>query len=123
MAMRLNFSKDKVMDNPIALDEHRGLVEQRAIEIRRRLADVAAEHAEYRQRRGDLETFLAMTPAATWSEAAEKARYLISILAQTPSGRDPRRQKIIDSVLADFKRLGEGPDEPVSGEAQASRPD
>jgi len=48
---------------------------------------------------------------------------LISILAQAPSGRDPRRQKIIDSVLDDFKRLGDEPDEPVGGEAQASRPD
>jgi hypothetical protein len=109
--------------NPIALDKHRGLVEQRATEIRRRLADVAADHAEYRQRRGDLETFLAVTPATTWREAAEKARYLISVLAQTPSGREPRRQRIIDSVLADFKRLGEEPDEPVGGEAQASRQD
>jgi len=110
-------------ETPIALDKHRGLVGLRATEIRRRLADVAAGHAEYRQRRGDLETFLAATPAATWREAAEKARYLISILAQTPSGRDPRRQKIIESVLEDFKRLGDEPDEPVGGEAHASRPD
>jgi hypothetical protein len=106
---------------PIELDQHRSLVAQRATDIRRRLAEVAADHAEYRQRRGDLETFLAVTPAATWSEAAEKARYLISILAQTPSGRDPRRQKIIDSVLEDFKRLGNEPDEPVGGKANANR--
>lgn len=110
-------------DIPIALDKHRGLVGLRATEIRRRLADVAAGQAEYRQRRGDLEKFLAATPAATWREAAEKACYLINILAQTPSGRDPRRQKIIESVLEDFKRLGDEPDEPVGGEAHANRPD
>jgi hypothetical protein len=109
-------------DNPIMLDKHRGPVAQRETEIRRRLSDVAAGHAEYRRRRSDLETFLAETPASTWLDAAEKARYLIGILAQTPSGRDPRRQKIIESVLADFKRLGNEPDEPVDGEAHASRP-
>ena len=110
-------------DSPIMLDKHRGLLAQRATEIRRRLTDVADGHAEYRRRRGDLEKFLAETPAETCPEAAEKARYLLTILAQTPSGRDPRRQKIIESVLADFKRLGGEPDEPVGGKAHANRPE
>ena len=44
-------------------------------------------------------------PSATWEEAAEKARYLIGLLADTPEGRDPRRRKVIASVLDDFTRL------------------
>lgn len=94
-----------MVDQPIALDQHRGLAEQRATDIRRRLAEVAAEQAALRQRCGELEKLLVAAPAADWREAAEKARYLIAILAQTSAGREPRRQKIIESVLEDFRRL------------------
>jgi hypothetical protein len=94
-----------MVDKPIALDEHRGLAEQRATDIRRRLAEVTADQEALRQRRGELEKLLVAAPAANWREAAEKARYLITILAQTSAGREPRRQKIIESVLQDFKRL------------------
>jgi phage terminase Nu1 subunit (DNA packaging protein) len=103
-----------MVDQPIALDEHRGLAEQRATDIRRRLAEVAADQAALRQRRGELERLLVAAPAANWREAAEKARYLIAILAQTSAGREPRRQKIIDSLLEDFRRLAD-----ESGEAPA----
>jgi hypothetical protein len=96
-----------MVDRPIALDAHRGLAEQRATEIRRRLTEVAADQATLRQRRGELEKFLVAAPATNWREAAEKARYLITILAETAAGREPRRQKIIDSVLEDFRRLAE----------------
>jgi len=95
-------------DDPISLDEHRGIAEQRSIEIRRRLADVEADQVAARQRRAELEKFLVAAPAQTWQEAAEKARYLISLLAGTSVGRDPRRQKLIDNVLEDFRRLAEG---------------
>lgn len=101
-----------MVDQPIALDEHRGLAEQRATDIRRRLAEVQADQASLRQRRGELEKLLVAAPAANWREVAEKARYLITILAQTSAGREPRRQKIIDSVLEDFKRLATEAGEP-----------
>lgn len=94
-------------DTPIALDAHRGLAAQRATDIRRRLAEVDADRATLRQRRTDLEKLLVAAPAASWPEAAEKARYLISLLAETTAGRDPRRQKIIEGVLGDFRRLAE----------------
>jgi hypothetical protein len=94
-----------MVDKPIALDEHRGLAEQRATGIRRRLAEVAADQAALLQRRGELEKLLVAAPAANWREAAEKARYLITILAQTSAGREPRRRQIIESVLEDFRRL------------------
>jgi hypothetical protein len=44
-------------------------------------------------------------PAANWSEAAEKVRYLLKLFAATPAGQDPRRQTLIAHVLDDFARL------------------
>jgi hypothetical protein len=112
-----------MVDRPIALDEHRGLAEQRATDIRRRLAEVAADQATLRQRRGELEKFLVAAPAASWREAAEKARYLITILAETSAGREPRRQKIIEGVLEDFRRLAEGSGEATVRDGAALRSD
>ncbi len=87
---------------------------QRATEIRRRRAHVEVDQAALRQRRIDLETFLLAAPATAWHEAAEKARYLITLLAGTSVARDPRRQKLIDAVLDDFARLsGESPEAPA----------
>ncbi len=94
---------------PIALDEHRGMAAQRATEIRRRLAHVEVDRAAVQERRGDLEKFLLTAPGTTWGEASEKARHLIALLAGTPVGRDPRRQKLIEAVLGDFTRLSDGP--------------
>jgi len=96
-----------MLDEPIALDEHRGMAAQKATEIRRRLAEVEADQLAMRHRRAELEKFLVAAPAQTWREAAEKARYLITLLAGTSVGRDPRRQKLIDNVLEDFRRLAD----------------
>ena len=106
--------------DPILLDEHRGMAAQEATEIRRRLAEVEADQATLRERRTELEKFLLAAPASTWPEAAEKARYLIGLLATTSMARDPRRRKLIASVLADFGRLsGEtAADQDDSGEAE-----
>ena len=104
--------------DPIVLDEHRGIAAQQATEIRRRLAEVEADQTALRERRTELEKFLLAAPASTWLEAAEKARYLIGLLATTSIGRDPRRQKLIAGVLEDFRRLtGEPTAESVSGSA------
>ena len=92
-------------DDPIVLDEHRGMAAQQATEIRRRLAEVEADQAALRARRTELEKFLIAAPASTWREAAEKARYLIGLLAATSVAREPRRQQLIAGVLDDFRRL------------------
>jgi hypothetical protein len=92
-------------DDPIVLDEHRGMAAQQATEIRRRLAEVEADQAALRARRTELEKFLIAAPASTWQDAAEKAQYLIGLLAATPVARDPRRQRLIAGVLDDFRRL------------------
>lgn len=92
-------------DDPISLDEHRGMAAQKATEIRRRLSEVKADQASLRERQAALEKVLAAVPALTWPEAAEKARYLIDLFATMSPAADPRRQRLIDSVLEDFRRL------------------
>ena len=104
--------------SPIVLDEHRGIVAQQATEIRRHLAEIEADQAALRDRRTELEKFLVAAPASTWPEAADKARYLIGLLAQTSIARDPRRQKLIAAVLDDFVRLSGGP---VVGQPSAAQ--
>jgi hypothetical protein len=94
------------------LDEHRGMAAQTATETRRLRAEVEAQRAALRRRQAELERHFLTGPSTTWEEAAEKARYLLGLLgllADTPEGRDPRRRKIIASVLDDFTRLSAGP--------------
>ncbi len=92
-------------DPPIELDRHRGMAAQKATEIRRLLAEVEANESMLRERQQQLEAQLLAAPAATWVEAAEKARYLLRLFAATPYAQDPRRQKLIGAVIEDFARL------------------
>ena len=92
-------------DKTIDLDQHRGMVAQKATELRRLLANVEANEKELRLRQDELESHLIAAPAANWHEAAEKARYLLNLFAATLAAQDPRRQQLIAAVLADFKRL------------------
>jgi hypothetical protein len=91
-------------DKTIDLDQHRGMAAQRATDLHRLLADVEANEKELRLRQDELEYLLA-SPAANWHEAADKARYLLNLFGATLTAQDPRRQKLISAVLADFKRL------------------
>jgi hypothetical protein len=104
----------------IVLDEHRGIAAQQATEIRRRLVEVESDQAALRERRTELEKFLLSAPARSWLEAADKARYLIGLLATTSLARDPRRQKLIAAVLDDFGRLA---GEPAAGQLHTNKPD
>ena len=92
-------------DKTIDLDLHRGMAAQKATELRRLLADVETDQNALRVRQEELETHLLASPAANWHEAAEKARYLLNLFAASLTSQDPRRQKLIAAVLADFKRL------------------
>jgi hypothetical protein len=92
-------------DRPINLDRRRGMAAQKATEIRRLLAEVEANERALRDRQQELETQLLTAPATCWPEAAEKARYLLKLLAATPIAQDPRRQKLIANVMKDFERL------------------
>ena len=97
-------------ERTIDLDQHRGMAAQKATELRRLLADVAASEQALRRRQDELEAQLVAAPAANWHEAAEKARYLLTLFAATPAAQDPRRQTLIASVLDDFTRLAGGPE-------------
>jgi hypothetical protein len=92
-------------DKTIDLDRHRGIAAQKATELRRLLAEVETDQEALRVRQEELESHLLASPAATWHEAAEKACYLLSLFGASLPAPDPRRQKLIAAVLADFKRL------------------
>jgi hypothetical protein len=92
-------------DKTIDLDAHRGMTAQKATDIRRLLAEVKANERALRLRQDELESHLVAAPAANWHEAAEKARYLLNLFADSLAAQDPRRQKLIAAVLNDFERL------------------
>jgi hypothetical protein len=92
-------------DRPVELDAHRGMAAQKATELRRLLADVAADHAKLKLRQDELERFLLASPAANWSEAVDKARYLLTLFGATLDAQDPRRKRLIADLLDDFDRL------------------
>ena len=92
-------------DDPVELDEHRGMAAQKATEIRRRHSEVKADQQALRERQAEFEAFLVAAPATTWPAAAAKARYLIELFAHTQEAQDSRHQQLIASVLADFDNL------------------
>ncbi len=100
-------------DEPVELDEHRGMAAQRATEIRRQhLHDFQADQAALRRRQEQLEQLLLAAPAETWPEAAAKAQYLIQLFAATADAQDPRRKELIAHALDDLTRLCDRAEEP-----------
>lgn len=92
-------------EKTIDLDQHRGMAAQKATDLRRLLAEVEANERTLRLRQDELESHLVAAPAVDWHEAAGKARYLLNLFGATVAAQDPRRQKLIAAVLADFDRL------------------
>ena len=92
-------------DKTVDLDQHRGMAAQKATELRRLLADVEENEKVLRLRQEELEYQLLAAPATNWQEAADKARYLLNLFAGTAAAQDPRRQRLISALLADFTRL------------------
>ncbi len=93
-------------EKTVTLDQHRGMAAQKATELRRLLAAVAADEQAFRRRQAELEVQLLAAPASTWAEAADKVRYLLGLFAVSTAGRDPRRRQLIANVLDDLERLG-----------------
>jgi hypothetical protein len=87
------------------LDSRRGLKAQQDTIARRQQRRVAADQAAIRSRTAVFEQQLARAPARTWPEAADKARYLLTLFAASVDCHDPRRKQLVESVLADFERL------------------
>jgi hypothetical protein len=106
--------------DPIELDGHRGMAAQKATEERRHTAEVEADRAMLRQHQDEMEGALCAGPAETWEQAAEKARYLITLFAGTAEGRDPRHRQLIEGALNDLRRLsGKPATEPPVGSANS----
>jgi hypothetical protein len=93
-------------DEPIELDQRRGLGAQKATSSRRLLAQVEANERALRERRDQLEAHLIAAPAANWAEAAEKARYVIGLYAASLGAADTQRHTLVAAVLSDLARLG-----------------
>jgi hypothetical protein len=92
-------------DNPVDLDKHRGMAAQKATDIRRVLADVEANARLLRDRQGVVELQLLAVPAASWPEAAAKARYVLNLYAAGLPPDDTHHRDLVAAIMADFVRL------------------
>ena len=97
---------EAMKDEPVDLDEHRGMAAQIATDVRRqRLHEFQADQTALRRRQEELEKLLLAAPAENWPEAAAKAQYLIQLFAATLEAQDPRRKELIAHALDDLTRL------------------
>lgn len=94
-------------DHPVDLDKHRGMAAQKATDLRRALADVENNVRQLREREADLENRLMTVPAASWSQAAVKARYLLNLYAASLPVEDTRHRALVSALFDDFARLSE----------------
>ena len=101
-----------MVEETTSLDKRRGMMAQKATELRRLRAEVEADQAALRARQRELEALLAAAPAKNWAEAVEKARYLLDIFSQTVDGDDPHRRTLIERVMTDFEFLLNETDRP-----------
>lgn len=97
---------------PVVLDEHRGMASQKATEARRHRSEVEADQVSLRDSQAELEKFLFATPATNWTEAANKALYLLRLFAATADARDPRVKQLIEDTTADLNGLCGGQRKP-----------
>jgi hypothetical protein len=96
-----------VSDEPLDLDKHRGMAAQKATDIRRILLEIENNAAELRGRQAVLENQLLTVPAASWPEAAAKARYVLNLYAAGLGAADTHHRDLVATVLADFARLSD----------------
>jgi hypothetical protein len=107
-------------DDAVYLDGRRGMAAQKATELRRLVAEVAADREKLKARQDELEKHLIAAPARDWNDAVETTRYLLSLFSATLEAQDPRRKKLVANLLADFERLLR---ESTSGEASPKEQD
>lgn len=92
-------------DHPVDLDSHRGMAAQKATDLRRALAEVESQVRELREREADLENRMMTVPAASWPEAAVKARHLLNLYAASLPTEDTRHRALVAALFDDFARL------------------
>jgi len=94
-----------VTEIPIDLDKHRGMAAQKATDIRRVIADVEANAKLLRDKQGVVEIEILAAPAASWSEAVAKARYVLNLYSAGLAPTDTHHRDLVAAVLADLTRL------------------
>ena len=94
-------------DEPLDLDSHRGMAAQKATDLRRVLAEVETHAKELRTRQAEIERHLLAAPAASWQEAAVRARYVLQLYAAELAPDDTRHHDLVAAILKDFERLTE----------------
>jgi hypothetical protein len=92
-------------DEPLELDRHRGMAAQKATDLRRALAEVESNARELRDRQARFESQLLSVSAASWQDAAAKARYVLNLYAAGLSSEDTRHRDLVAAILEDFARL------------------
>ncbi|SDI40566.1 hypothetical protein SAMN05216338_102211 [Bradyrhizobium sp. Rc2d] len=94
-------------DLPVDVDKRRGMAAQKATHLRRALADIEANLREVREREADLENRMMTVPAASWPEAAVKARHLLNLYAASLPGEDTLHRALVAALFDDFARLSD----------------
>jgi hypothetical protein len=94
-----------VTDKTLDLDKHRGMAAQKATDIRRILMDAENHAKDLRDRQSILERQLLSVAAASWPEAAAKARYVLNLYAASLGPEDAHHRDLVAAILADFERL------------------
>jgi hypothetical protein len=74
-------------DKTVDLDEHRGMAAQKATNLRRLLADIAANERALHEAQEELEAQLIAAPASTWEEAVDKVRICYRCLRLRPADK------------------------------------
>jgi hypothetical protein len=92
-------------DEPLDLDKRRGMAAQKATDLRRVLADAENNARELRDLQRVLESQLLSVPAASWPEAAAKARYVLNLYAAGLAPADTHHRDLVAAVFADFAQL------------------
>ncbi|WGD52452.1 hypothetical protein QA641_00400 [Bradyrhizobium sp. CB1650] len=95
-------------DLPVNLDKRRGMAAQKATDLPSALADIEANLREVREREADLEKRMMTVPAASWPEAAVKARHLLNLYAASLPAEDTRHRALVAALFDDFARLSDG---------------
>jgi hypothetical protein len=94
-----------VSEKPLDLDKHRGMAAQKATDIRRALAEIENNARQLREWQNSLENQMLSVQAASWPEAAAKARYILNLYAAGLAPEDAHHRDLVAAVLADFARL------------------
>jgi|SRR5689334_18772299 hypothetical protein len=92
-------------ETPIELDKHRGMVAQKATDIRRVVAEVESNTKRLRDEQSVAEIQILGAPATSWREAVAKARYVLNLYSASLAPTDTHHRDLVAAVLADLTRL------------------